>query len=68
MPMPIGHGKCTKTLAFAIVEEGLASPEEVDRIVKSSFGFRLGGFGLLKSVTRPVPIPILPFTNTYMKN
>ena len=31
--------------AFAIVEEGLASPEEVDRIVKSSFGFRLGGFG-----------------------
>jgi 3-hydroxybutyryl-CoA dehydrogenase len=31
--------------ALAIVEEGLASPEEVDRIVKSSFGFRLNAFG-----------------------
>lgn len=31
--------------AFAIVEEGLATPEEVDRIVKSSFGFRLSAFG-----------------------
>lgn len=31
--------------AFAIVEEGLATPEEVDRIVKSSFGFRLGAYG-----------------------
>jgi len=31
--------------ALAIVEEGLASPEEVDRIVKSSFGFRLSAFG-----------------------
>jgi len=31
--------------AFKIVEEGLATPEEVDRIVKSSFGFRLGAFG-----------------------
>ncbi|MDR0355426.1 MAG: 3-hydroxyacyl-CoA dehydrogenase family protein [Deltaproteobacteria bacterium] len=31
--------------ALAIVEEGLASPEEVDRIVKSSFGFRLSRFG-----------------------
>ena len=31
--------------AFAIVEEGLATPEEVDRIVKTSFGFRLGAYG-----------------------
>ena len=31
--------------ACKIVEEGLATPEEVDRIVKSSFGFRLGAFG-----------------------
>ena len=31
--------------ALAMVEEGLASPEEVDRIVKSSFGFRLSAFG-----------------------
>jgi len=29
--------------AFAIVEDGLATPEQVDRIVKSCFGFRLGG-------------------------
>jgi 3-hydroxybutyryl-CoA dehydrogenase len=34
--------------ALAIVEEGLASPEEVDRIVKSSFGFRLSAFGPLE--------------------
>jgi 3-hydroxybutyryl-CoA dehydrogenase len=31
--------------AFAIVEEGLATPEDVDRIVKTSFGFRLGAYG-----------------------
>jgi 3-hydroxybutyryl-CoA dehydrogenase len=31
--------------ALAIVEEGLAKPEEVDRIVRSSFGFRLGAYG-----------------------
>ena len=31
--------------ALSMVEEGLASPEEVDRIVKSSFGFRLSAFG-----------------------
>lgn len=31
--------------AYAIVEEGLATPEQIDRIVKSSFGFRLGAFG-----------------------
>lgn len=33
------------TEALAIVEEGLATPEEVDRIVKTSFGFRLGAYG-----------------------
>ena len=31
--------------ALAIVDEGLATPEEIDRIVKSSFGFRLGAYG-----------------------
>lgn len=31
--------------ALAIVEEGLATPEEVDRIVKTSFGFRLSAYG-----------------------
>lgn len=31
--------------ALAIVSEGLATPEEVDRIVKTSFGFRLSAFG-----------------------
>jgi len=31
--------------ALAIVEEDLATPEEVDRIVKSSFGFRLSAYG-----------------------
>ena len=31
--------------AFAIVEEGLATPEEVDQIVRTSFGFRLGAYG-----------------------
>jgi 3-hydroxybutyryl-CoA dehydrogenase len=31
--------------AFAIVEEGLATPEEIDQIVKTSFGFRLGAYG-----------------------
>lgn len=31
--------------ALAIVEEGLATPEQVDRIVKSSFGFRLSAYG-----------------------
>jgi 3-hydroxybutyryl-CoA dehydrogenase len=30
---------------LAIIEEGAATPEEVDRIVKSSLGFRLGCFG-----------------------
>ena len=33
------------TEALAIVDEGLATPEEVDRIVKTSFGFRLGAYG-----------------------
>ena len=31
--------------ALALVAEGLATPEEVDRIVKTSFGFRLGAYG-----------------------
>ncbi len=31
--------------ALAIVQEGLATPAEVDRIVKSSFGFRLSAYG-----------------------
>ena len=31
--------------AIALVDEGLATPAEVDRIVKSSFGFRLGAYG-----------------------
>ncbi len=31
--------------AIALVEEGLATPADVDRIVKSSFGFRLGAYG-----------------------
>ena len=31
--------------AISLVEEGLATPAEVDRIVKTSFGFRLGAFG-----------------------
>jgi 3-hydroxyacyl-CoA dehydrogenase len=34
--------------ALAIVSEGLATPEEVDRIVKTSFGFRLSAFGPLE--------------------
>ena len=31
--------------ALAMVEEGLATPAEIDRIVKTSFGFRLGAYG-----------------------
>ena len=31
--------------ALAIVEEGLSTPEEVDRIVRTSFGFRLSAYG-----------------------
>ncbi|UCF91654.1 MAG: 3-hydroxyacyl-CoA dehydrogenase family protein [Desulfobacterales bacterium] len=31
--------------AIALVEEGLATPAEIDRIVKTSFGFRLGAYG-----------------------
>ena len=31
--------------AMTIVDEGLATAEEVDRIVKTSFGFRLGAYG-----------------------
>ena len=31
--------------AWAIAEEGIASPEDIDQIVKTSFGFRLGSYG-----------------------
>ncbi|MFC1582047.1 3-hydroxyacyl-CoA dehydrogenase family protein [Planctomycetota bacterium] len=31
--------------ATAVVEEGLATPQEVDEIVKTSMGFRLGAYG-----------------------
>ena len=31
--------------AIAIVEEGLATPKEVDQIVRTSFGFRLSAYG-----------------------
>lgn len=31
--------------ALALVEEGLAEPKDIDRIVKTSFGFRLGAYG-----------------------
>lgn len=31
--------------ALAIVEEGISTPEEVDRIVRTSFGFRLSAYG-----------------------
>jgi len=31
--------------AMALIEEGVATPAEVDRIVKTSIGFRLGAFG-----------------------
>ena len=34
--------------AFRCVEEGIATPEAVDAIVRSSFGFRLGAFGPLQ--------------------
>ena len=34
--------------ALAIVEEGLATPEEVDQIVRTSFGFRLSAYGPLQ--------------------
>ena len=34
--------------AFRCVEQGIATPEAVDAIVRSSFGFRLGAFGPLQ--------------------
>jgi len=34
--------------ALALIEEGLATPEEVDRIIESSIGFRLGAFGPIR--------------------
>ena len=36
--------------ALAIIEEGLATPEEIDRIIESSIGFRLGAFGPLRII------------------
>nr|WP_281356946.1 3-hydroxyacyl-CoA dehydrogenase family protein [Fodinicola acaciae] len=33
--------------ALACVEEGLAEPEEIDAVVRKTFGFRLGAFGPL---------------------
>jgi 3-hydroxybutyryl-CoA dehydrogenase len=43
--------KALATEAIALVEECLATPAEVARIVKTSFGFRLGAYGW----TRPAP-------------
>jgi 3-hydroxybutyryl-CoA dehydrogenase len=34
--------------AFRCLEEGVASPEDIDRIVKTSFGFRLGAYGVFE--------------------
>jgi 3-hydroxybutyryl-CoA dehydrogenase len=34
--------------AFRCVEEGIATPEDVDAIVRGSFGFRLGAYGPLR--------------------
>jgi 3-hydroxybutyryl-CoA dehydrogenase len=34
--------------AFRCVEQGIASAEDVDAIVRSSFGFRLGAYGPLR--------------------
>jgi 3-hydroxybutyryl-CoA dehydrogenase len=36
--------------ALALIEEGLATPEEIDRIMESSIGFRLGAFGPIKII------------------
>jgi 3-hydroxybutyryl-CoA dehydrogenase len=35
--------------AYRCVEQGIASAEDVDRIVRSSFGFRLGAYGPLQT-------------------
>ena len=40
-----GAGQPVRVARLRRVEEGLATPAEVDRVVKSSFGFRLGAFG-----------------------
>ena len=41
--------------AFRCVEQGIATPEAVDAIVRSSFGFRLGAFGPWQSRISPGP-------------
>lgn len=45
--------------ALKIVAEGLATPQEVDEVVRSSFGFRLGAFG-------PFEIIDMAGTDTYL--
>jgi len=57
--------------AFKIVEEGLATPEEVDRIVKSSFGFRLGAFGPFEIADQAgidVYLSIFEYLHTHLKH
>ncbi|MCL2124264.1 MAG: 3-hydroxyacyl-CoA dehydrogenase family protein [Desulfovibrionaceae bacterium] len=57
--------------ACKIVEEGLATPEEVDRIVKSSFGFRLGAFGPFEIADQAgidVYLSIFEYLHTHLKN
>lgn len=44
--------------AIALIEEGVATPAEVDRIVKTSIGFRLGAFG-------PIEISDMAGIDTY---
>lgn len=44
--------------AMALIEEGVATPAEVDRIVKTSIGFRLGAFG-------PIEISDMAGIDTY---
>ncbi len=54
--------------ALAIVEEGLATPDQVDRIVKSSFGFRLGAYGPLEICDQAgVDIYLAIFDSLYSK-
>jgi 3-hydroxybutyryl-CoA dehydrogenase len=57
--------------AFRIVQEGLSTPEEVDRIVKSSFGFRLGAYGPFEIADQAgidVYISIFEYLLEHLKN
>lgn len=36
--------------AVRILEEGVATPEDIDRAIKTGFGFRLCAFGLLEFI------------------